>query len=256
MLCGITIRFQKLSHSQRQVTHVLLTRPPLRISKQASIFSVRLACVKRAASVRPEPGSNSLFKLYIQTLRVFISILAITIRSQLPLWFFRLFWLLKIPNLFGISRAFSLVVHCSIFKILVSGFRAATFTLYHIQKFLSSKQFVNCCSFLLFSSFPSRCDQLFYFITSCSVCQVNILWTEVQIAHFSSPRTSCPKQSASLFYHTFAFLSSELFLNNLHQPLSISRFVLWLPLLFRYLNFRSRATALLLYHISPPLSRK
>ena len=30
MLCGITIRFQKLSHSQRQVPHVLLTRPPLR----------------------------------------------------------------------------------------------------------------------------------------------------------------------------------------------------------------------------------
>ena len=117
------------------------------------MFSVRLACVKRAASVRPEPGSNSLWKLYIQTLRVFISILAITIRSQLPLWFFRLFWLLKIPNLFGISRAFSLVVHCSIFKILVSGFRAATFTLYHIQKFLSSKHFVNCCSFLLFSNF-------------------------------------------------------------------------------------------------------
>ena len=29
MLCGITIRFQKLSHSQRQVPHVLLTRPPL-----------------------------------------------------------------------------------------------------------------------------------------------------------------------------------------------------------------------------------
>ena len=45
----------------------------------------RLACVRHAASVRPEPGSNSLFKLYIQTLRVFISILAITIRSQLPL---------------------------------------------------------------------------------------------------------------------------------------------------------------------------
>ncbi len=30
MLCGITNRFQKLSHSQRQVPHVLLTRPPLR----------------------------------------------------------------------------------------------------------------------------------------------------------------------------------------------------------------------------------
>ena len=166
------------------------------------MFSVRLACVKRAASVRPEPGSNSLWKLYIQTLRVFISILAITIRSQLPLWFFRLFWLLKIPNLFGISRAFSLVVHCSIFKILVSGFRAATFTLYHIQKFLSSKHFVNCCSFLFSRTFPSRRDQLFYFITSCPVCQVNNLWTKVQAAHFSFSPNKLPKTvSLSILSH-------------------------------------------------------
>ena len=28
-LCGITIRFQMLFHSERQVTHALLTRPPL-----------------------------------------------------------------------------------------------------------------------------------------------------------------------------------------------------------------------------------
>ena len=30
MLCGISVRFQTLSHSVRQVAHVLLTRPPLR----------------------------------------------------------------------------------------------------------------------------------------------------------------------------------------------------------------------------------
>ena len=29
MLCGISVRFQTLSHSVRQVAHVLLTRPPL-----------------------------------------------------------------------------------------------------------------------------------------------------------------------------------------------------------------------------------
>ena len=29
MLCGITIRFQMLFLSERQVTHALLTRPPL-----------------------------------------------------------------------------------------------------------------------------------------------------------------------------------------------------------------------------------
>ena len=151
MLCGITIRFQKLSHSQRQVTHVLLTRPPLRISKQASIFSVRLACVKRAASVRPEPGSNSLFKLYIQTLRIFISILAITIRSQLPLWFFCLFWLLKVPISWNLKGFFA----CSALFNFQDTFEAA---------------------FVL---------QLLYYITFRSFCQVNILWTEVQPVFFS-----------------------------------------------------------------------
>ena len=29
MLCGISVRFQTLSPSKRQVAHVLLTRPPL-----------------------------------------------------------------------------------------------------------------------------------------------------------------------------------------------------------------------------------
>ena len=69
MLCGISSRFQLLSPTERQVAHALLTRPPLRISKSIRKlhltevafhkFSVRLACVRHAASVRPEPGSNS-----------------------------------------------------------------------------------------------------------------------------------------------------------------------------------------------------
>ena len=54
-----------LSPTEGQVTHVLLTRSPLSNTKNQpeSLFpvrSVRLACVRRAASVRPEPGSNSL----------------------------------------------------------------------------------------------------------------------------------------------------------------------------------------------------
>ena len=63
-LCGISSRFQLLSPGMGQVAHALLTRPPL----SHKIFSpegnqikcfVRLACVKHAASVHPEPGSNS-----------------------------------------------------------------------------------------------------------------------------------------------------------------------------------------------------
>ena len=61
--CGISSRFRLLSPSERQVAHVLLTRPPLSlhssIRKLQNLSSVRLACVRRAASVRPEPGSNS-----------------------------------------------------------------------------------------------------------------------------------------------------------------------------------------------------
>ena len=71
-LCGISSRFQLLSPSARQVTHALLTRPPL----SHNIFTseedplkcfVRLACVKHAASVHPEPGSNSHVKWLVRS---------------------------------------------------------------------------------------------------------------------------------------------------------------------------------------------
>ena len=54
---GISIPFGMLSPTGGQVAHALLTRSPLRTYRNK--FSVRLACVKHAASVRPEPGSNS-----------------------------------------------------------------------------------------------------------------------------------------------------------------------------------------------------
>src|SRR2546427_8568349 len=57
VISGISPRFRGLSQSQGQVTHVLLTRSPLEYPRKG--LSVRLACVKHAASVRPEPGSNS-----------------------------------------------------------------------------------------------------------------------------------------------------------------------------------------------------
>ena len=53
----------------RQVIHALLTRPPLSHrtiipeGNQVKCF-VRLACVKHAASVHPEPGSNSHKKFF------------------------------------------------------------------------------------------------------------------------------------------------------------------------------------------------
>ena len=62
MSCGISSRFQLLSPSERQVPHALLTRPPLSSASIGRILFpqilVRLACVKHAASVHPEPESN------------------------------------------------------------------------------------------------------------------------------------------------------------------------------------------------------
>ena len=67
VLCGISTTFAVLSPCKGQVAHALLTRPPL----EQYIFKsnrnlhlrhnvpARLACVRHAASVRPEPGSNS-----------------------------------------------------------------------------------------------------------------------------------------------------------------------------------------------------
>ena len=60
-LSGFSIRFQKLSRAHGQVTYVLLTRSPLDSEKQAFLPLVRLACIRHAASVHPEPGSNSPF---------------------------------------------------------------------------------------------------------------------------------------------------------------------------------------------------
>ena len=54
---GIRPGFPGLSRSTGQITHVLLTRSPLVYPRRG--LTVRLACVKHAASVRPEPGSNS-----------------------------------------------------------------------------------------------------------------------------------------------------------------------------------------------------
>jgi hypothetical protein len=62
---GISTGFPELSRSEGQIAHVLLTRSPLVYSRRS--LTARLACVKHAASVRPEPGSNSPLKSIKQT---------------------------------------------------------------------------------------------------------------------------------------------------------------------------------------------
>ena len=59
-----------LSQSSGQVAHVLLTRSPLSLHRYCyRMESVRLACVRHAASVRPEPGSNSPSRLLVNPIQ-------------------------------------------------------------------------------------------------------------------------------------------------------------------------------------------
>ena len=62
IVCGISPSFPGLSPSGGQVTHALLSRLPLPFLAEAKRFA-RLACIKRAASVHPEPRSNSLIEI-------------------------------------------------------------------------------------------------------------------------------------------------------------------------------------------------
>ena len=59
----ISRRFRRLCPGYGQVAHVLRTLPPVAARVLPPRAAPRLACVKPAASVHPEPGSNS--SLYI-----------------------------------------------------------------------------------------------------------------------------------------------------------------------------------------------
>ena len=74
-LSGFSYRFQQLSRTHGQVTYVLLTRSPLSLfgSKLPRNF-VRLACIRHAASVHPEPGSNSPLSYFFQTTLVCLAL--------------------------------------------------------------------------------------------------------------------------------------------------------------------------------------
>jgi hypothetical protein len=66
VLSGISPSFDGLSQSPGQVIHVLLTRAPV-YSPSCPDFLPRLACLRHAASVRSEPGSNSPCKLILSS---------------------------------------------------------------------------------------------------------------------------------------------------------------------------------------------
>ena len=175
MSCGISVLFKTLSPSERQVTHVLLTRPPL--SKSASIrklppiYSVRLACVRHAASVRPEPGSNSLkyciespsraFQAYLRAFVALFVHLRVAFLKSFACFPSRISRpILKVIT--GTSCKFLRICHRSLFNFQGSvrfPHRGACFTFYHAFACLSSTFFI------LFSGSSRHC------ITCAILCQ-------------------------------------------------------------------------------------
>ena len=81
VVSGISSCFQLLFQGQGQVAHVLLTRSPLVYPRRG--LTVRLACVKHAASVRPEPGSNSPLKSIGIDLSVELTVSTSSIADQI-----------------------------------------------------------------------------------------------------------------------------------------------------------------------------
>ena len=75
---GISPAFAGLSPAPGQVAYVLLTRAPVAGGRVQALgpAAPRLACVKPAASVHPEPGSNSsLLILFIPFAQYLVSLL-------------------------------------------------------------------------------------------------------------------------------------------------------------------------------------
>ena len=111
-LSGFSFRFQKLSRAHGQVTYVLLTRSPLDRKKQAPFSLVRLACIRHAASVHPEPGSNSPFDLALDV-SYWHHFFFFLIVSKLTWIFFSVLVSLYFLFLFSFQRSFRTSLTCS-----------------------------------------------------------------------------------------------------------------------------------------------
>ena len=144
-LCGISSRFQLLSPCMRQVTHALLTRPPLShkifISEENQIECfVRLACVRHAASVHPEPGSNSHVKMVFVSCQFYLALFTVNSGSFSIFRSICLFLNLAIhfsENL-GIFRVALLFICQRSVILLLLLFSAATLISYHDRFRLST----------------------------------------------------------------------------------------------------------------------
>ena len=145
----------------RQVIHALLTRPPLSHrtiipeGNQVKCF-VRLACVKHAASVHPEPGSNSHKKFF-------------PFQNQLANFNHSL-----IPNVtvlgcfdFRLCCSLELILIANCFAVLNESFKVISLFSYQSSLSVAVQQLLHLIRCLI------ACQQLFYFFFCRSLRQLN-----------------------------------------------------------------------------------
>ena len=121
-LSGFSYRFQQLSRTHGQVTYVLLTRSPLSLfgSKLPRNF-VRLACIRHAASVHPEPGL--VFKDRSQLLAVCSVILpSASLLCQQLFYLFSVFFFFSLPLLLSLKKSDQASLISLLFLFIYSSF--------------------------------------------------------------------------------------------------------------------------------------
>ena len=176
-LCGISSRFQLLSPCTRQVTHALLTRPPLShkiISPEGNQIKcfVRLACVKHAASVHPEPGSNSHVKKFscpvinwLNQMFIWFTVLRLFLYRNVRVLLFTTPW-----NSLNLSRLF----HCSVIKVLCfvvvlgDSLFILSYQVCFVKNFFILSKVFPFEQLVYINSFLSLCQELFELIIQAS----------------------------------------------------------------------------------------
>ena len=151
----------------RQVTHALLTRPPLGILKSIrklqSKYLVRLACVRHAASVHPEPGSNS----HVISFYLYEVLHEYYVKAQFEAEGFELpRWVVQIQNLAWLILNRSTVLLGFVLNVLIHGLNQRPF----LQEFSGFYILFSFQGTLFRCCFRSQ-QQLVYSIIPFPVCQ-------------------------------------------------------------------------------------
>ena len=156
----ISWHFYQLSVCHRLITYALLTRPPLSYTysiRRLPIYTfVRLACVRHAASVHPEPGSNSQLKFILQLFTDFCVVI-----PYLPFFRFVLFTIQFSLSIYYLVTIFSFCKPCLVQLIHY------TFFIFFCQAFFL-KFFIFFLRFLLCIKYW-YCLFLYYLVDSSDI---------------------------------------------------------------------------------------